>query len=410
MTKALGPAGREMGRAELVVLVAALSGVNAIAIDVMLPALPALGQTLRVAHDNDPQLIISAYLLGLGGAQLLAGPLADRFGRRLPLLVGLAVYVLAALLAPAAPSLPVLIALRVVQGIAAAGTVLGQAIVRDRFSGAAMAEVLSLANMAFMAVPVVAPAIGQGILAVGMWQHIFLLMAGLGAAMWLWIFFRLPETLAPESRRAFHPTVMLQGFGAVLRERSSVAYGLGTMCLMGSLFGLINSVQQVFVGIYGLGVLFPLAFALVAALQSAAAFVNARLVGPVGVRNITHLAVLAYTLLAAGLAAASLAGNPPFALFYGLLLPVMFFFTWANSNMVALAMEPLGRVAGTAASAFGVAQLVGGTLIGMAIGQAFDGTTRPLSLGYFAMGLLAVGATLLAERGRLFGRTAQASP
>ena len=305
-------------------------------------------------------------------------------------------------------NLPLLIALRVVQGIAAAGTVLSQAIVRDRHSGMAMAQVLSLAGMAFMAVPVVAPSIGQAVLAIGVWQDIFYLMAGLGVAMWAWIFFRLPETLAPESRREIHPTVVVEGFRAVLSERSALAYGLGSMFLLGALFGLINSVQQVFVEVFGLGPFFPIAFAAIAGIQSLAAFLNARLVGPVGLRRITHFAMLGYTGLAALLAAASLVGGPSFVLFFVLLLAIMSAFTWANSNMNALAMEPLGRVAGTASSAFGFIQTVGGTLLGMAIGQAYDGTTRPLSFGYLVMGLLALGATLVAERGRLFRRPAPA--
>ncbi|MDR3471283.1 MAG: multidrug effflux MFS transporter [Devosia sp.] len=399
---------RAIGRVEFIALVAALMGLNAIAIDIMLPALPAMGATLGLVHENERQLVISAYLVGFGTMQLLIGPIADRFGRRVPLLIGIAVYVACALLAPLAPNLAVLLALRALQGVGAAGTrVLGQAIVRDRHAGTEMAEVLSLANMAFLVLPVISPALGQAILVIGHWQDIFRLMALLGVVMAGWVWFRLPETLAPEHRRPLQFGSLVQGFRIVLAERAALAYGLASMFMLGALFGFINSAQQIFVEVYGLGTLFPAAFAAVAGLQSAAAFANARLVRRLGARRITRLAAFGYAGVGAVMAATSLFGDLPFAGFFTLLLCIMCLFTWANSNMNALSMGPLGQVAGTASSAFGFIQTVGGTLLGMLVGQAYDGTTRPISFGYLLMGLLALVAVQVAEHGRLFGRQPQ---
>lgn len=394
---------RTTGRAEFILLMGALMALNSIAIDVVLPALPAMGRALGVVSDNERQLVISAYLFGFGAVQLLVGPLADRFGRRKPLLIGIALYVVTAALAPFSPTLAILLALRFVQGAGAAGTrVLAQAIVRDRHSGRDMAEVLALANMVFMILPVVAPGIGQIILAIGTWQDIFGFMVVLGALIGGWIWLRLPETLAPANRRVFTLSGVAEGFRIVGSNRTALAYGLAGMFLFGALLGFINSAQQIYVDIYGLGVLFPLAFAGVAALQSGAAFINARMVRRLGTHYVAHFAVLAYVALSAVLLVTSLLTPLSFAAFFALLAAIMCMFTWSGSNANALSMEPLGRVAGTASSAFGFIQTIGGTLLGMLIGQAYDGTVTPVGFGYFLMGSGALAAVLIAERGRLF--------
>src|SRR5690606_25262847 len=256
---------RVLSRPEFIGLMAALMALNALAIDVMLPALPYMGEALGVGSENERQFVIGAYMLGFGIAQLAIGPLSDRFGRRAPLLIGLVVYIFCAFAATFAPDFGVLLALRFVQGIGAAGTrVIATSVVRDCYSGRQMAEVMSLTFMVFMAVPIVAPGIGQIILLSGPWQHIFLFMAGLGAVFSLWAFFRLPETLDPANRRQLTVASILQGFRIVFTNRSAIFYGLAGMFLFGALFGFISSSQQVYVDIYGLGVYFPVAFAAMA--------------------------------------------------------------------------------------------------------------------------------------------------
>jgi DHA1 family bicyclomycin/chloramphenicol resistance-like MFS transporter len=398
------PAQEALSRAEFVALIAAIMSLNALAIDVMLPALPYMGEALGVATDNDRQFVVSVYVMGFGLGQLLIGPLSDRFGRRIPLLIGIATYVVAAMAAAASPDFVSLLALRFVQGLGAAGTrVVATAVVRDRFSGSAMAEVMSLAFMVFMIVPIVAPAIGEVLLLTGPWQGIFFFMGGLALMVGAWALLRLPETLEAAHRRPLTPRSILGGFRLVVSNRPALWYALAGTCLFGALFGFVSTAQQIYVDVYGLGSLFPAAFAFVAALMAVSAFLNARIVQRWGMRPISHGAILTFTALSGVLLVVSLEGQPPLWLFLGLLSAIMFMFGWAASNMNALSLQPLGVVAGTASSVFGSVQTVGGAVLGGFVGQRFDGTVVPIAAGYFVLGALAVGCVLVAERGRLFG-------
>jgi len=399
---------REPSRVEFIILVAALMALNALAIDVMLPALPYMGEALGVSNENERQLVVGFYMFGFGIAQLAFGPLTDRFGRRGPLFVGLAIYLVCAFAAIFAPTFGVLLALRFVQGLGAAGTrVIATAVVRDRFEGREMAEVMSLTFMIFMAIPIVAPGIGQVILLTGPWQYIFVFMGGLATMIAVWGFFRLPETMHPEYRRALSFKSVIDGFRIVLTNRVALFYGLAGTFLFGAMFGFISASQQIFVEFYGLGPYFPVAFAVMAGTIAVAQFVNSRIVRKVGMRRIAHTANLVYFAAALIWLMLALMGPIPFPLFFGLFMVIQFFFGWAASNMNALSMEPLGQVAGTAASVFGFTQTVGGALIGTFIGQHYDGTLVPNALGYAIMGGLVLISVLIAEKGRLFGVGAQ---
>ena len=224
---------RVLSRPEFIALVAALMGLNALAIDVMLPALPYMGEALGVSEENERQFVIGAYMMGFGIAQLAFGPLTDRFGRRGPLLAGLAIYLVCAFAATFAPNFAALLALRFAQGLGAAGTrVIATAVVRDRFSGRAMAEVMALTFMVFMAIPIVAPGIGQVLLLVGPWETIFIFMGALAAAIAVWAYLRLPETLAPEKRRPLRLGSIAEGFRLVFTNRVAISYGLAGMFLL----------------------------------------------------------------------------------------------------------------------------------------------------------------------------------
>lgn len=402
------PAERQISRPEFIALIAALMALNSLAIDVMLPALPAMGEALRVAHENDRQYVLTAYLVGFGIAQLFFGPLSDRFGRRPPLMVGLVIYIAAAGLAIIAPNFYTLLVLRVIQGVGAAATrVVGQSAVRDRFSGRAMAEVMSLIFMVFMVIPVIAPAIGQVLLFSGHWELIFLFMAGLAAVISLWAYIRLAESLKPEDRRPLHPRVVAQGFGLVFSNRSALLYGISSIFVMGALFGFIGTAQQIYVDIYGLGAWFPVAFAAVAGLMSVSSFVNSRIVGRFGMRRVTHTALLSFALLAGIWLWLAMHDLLPFPAFMAVFALTMFSFGMVGSNTQALAMEPLGAVAGTASSVFGFMQTVGGASIGAWIGAHYNGTVVPTAAGYFILALVSIGCVLIAEKGKLFGVSAQ---
>ncbi len=395
---------RVLSRPEFIALIAALMALNALAIDVMLPALPYMGEALGVASENERQYVVSSYMLGMGIAVLAFGPLTDRFGRRAPLLFGMAVYVVAVTAAIFAPTFETLLVLRFIQGMGAASVrVIATAVVRDRYRGREMAEVMSLTFMVFMAIPVLAPGIGQVLLLTGPWQTIFLFMGLLALAFWLWTYIRLPETLPVERRRPLSFRAIVTGFRIVFTNRAAFAYGLAGMFLFGALFGFISSSQQIYVDIYGLGVYFPVAFAGVALLMAVSSFTNSKIVRRAGMRRISHGAVLVFTVVSGIWLAMAMIGYLPLWLFLALLCVIMFAFGWSSANMNSLSMEPLGEVAGTAASVFGFIQTVGGALIGGYIGQMFDGTTIPAAMGYFGMGVLTLGCILVAEKGRLFG-------
>ena len=399
---------REPSRVEFIILVAALMALNALAIDVMLPALPYMGEALGIANENERQLVVGVYMFGFGIAQLAYGPLTDRFGRRGPLFIGLAVYLVCAFAATFAPNFAVLLALRFTQGLGAAGTrVIATAVVRDRFEGREMAEVMSLTFMIFMAIPIIAPGVGQVILLTGPWQYIFVFMGGLASLIFVWALLRLPETMHPEYRRALSFSSVVDGFRIVLTNRVALFYGLAGTFLFGAMFGFISASQQIFVELYGLGPYFPVAFAIMAGTIAVAQFINSRVVRKVGMRRLAHTANLVYVTMALILVLFAFMGPVPFPVFFGILMVIQFFFGWAASNMNSLSMEPLGRVAGTAASVFGFTQTVGGALIGTFIGQHYDGTLLPNALGYFTMGVLVLICVLIAEKGRLFGVGAQ---
>jgi DHA1 family bicyclomycin/chloramphenicol resistance-like MFS transporter len=318
--------------------------------------------------------------------------------------VGLAIYLVCAFAATFAPNFGVLLALRFVQGLGAAGTrVIATAVVRDRFSGRAMAEVMSLTFMVFMAIPIIAPGVGQVLLMTGPWETIFIFMGGLAAVVTIWSMLRLPETLREEHRRPLSFRSVLEGFRIVFTNRTAFFYGLSGMFLFGAMMGFITASQQIFVDIYGLGPWFPVAFAAMAGTMAVAQFVNSRIVRRFGMRRLSHLAVLVYLTMATIWLALALAGPVPFPVFMGLFLVLQVGFGWAASNMNSLAMEPLGAVAGTAASVFGFLQTVGGAVLGTTIGQQFNGTLVPNATGYVVMGALVLVCILIAEKGRLFG-------
>lgn len=392
-----------IGKAEFIALAAGLMALNAMAIDIMLPALQQIGAALGVTEENPRQFVITAYVIGFGGAQLFYGPISDRFGRRGPLLFGLAIYMGAAFAAAFAPSFAALLFLRFLQGIGAAATrVIAVSAIRDVFGGRQMAEVMSMVMMVFMVIPVLAPSLGQAVMVFGNWPEIFMLMAAMALVIMVWSSLRLPETLAPEHRRALSMTSIVEGFRFVVTNRLALCYALATTAVFGALFGFINSAQQIYVEIYDMGTWFPALFAIGAGLMALSSFTNSRFVGRFGMRRLSHGALVGFMLVNGIWLALALTGPIPFPLFFLLFSLSMFQFGWIGPNFNAIAMEPLGHVAGTAASVLGFVTTLGGGLFGAMIGQAFDGTLRPLAGGYFVVSVVSLVLVLIGERGRLF--------
>ncbi len=394
-----------MGKREFIALAAFLMATNSLAIDIMLPALQQIGSSLGVMNENHRQYVVTAYLIGFGSAQLIYGPLSDRFGRRMPLLIGITVYVVSAFGIALIPSFAGLLTLRFIQGLGSAATrVITVSIVRDVFGGRLMAEVMSLIMMVFMIVPVIAPGSGQIIMLVSTWHMIFVFIGTMATLVGLWMYFRLPETLKPENVRPLTIQSIASGFKIVLTNRVALCYTLASTFLFGALFGFINSAQQIYSGIYGLGVYTPVAFGGVALFMALSSFINSQLVGRFGMRRLSHAALLGFSLITSVWLMVQLYGPAPmpFPLFMVFFAMAMFQFGWIGSNFNSLAMEPLGHVAGTASSVLGFMSTVGGASIGAGIGQYFDGTATPMVIGYFTVSLIGIVFVLIAEKGKLF--------
>ncbi len=394
-----------MGKREFIALAAFLMAINSLAIDIMLPALQQIGSSLGVMNENHRQYVVTAYLIGFGSAQLIYGPLSDRFGRRMPLLIGITIYVISAFGIALIPSFAGLLALRFIQGLGSAATrVITVSIVRDVFGGRLMAEVMSLIMMVFMIVPVIAPGSGQIILLVSTWHMIFVFIGAMATLVGLWMYFRLPETLKPENIRPLTVKSVAAGFKIVLTDRVALCYTLASTFLFGALFGFINSAQQIYNNIYGLGVYTPLAFGGVAAFMALSSFVNSQFVGRFGMRRLSHTALLGFVAITFCWLLVQLYGPSPmpFPLFMVFFALAMFQFGWIGSNFNSLAMEPLGHVAGTASSVLGFMSTVGGASIGACIGQFYNGTATPMVIGYFTVSLIGVVFVLIAEKGKLF--------
>ena len=402
--------GPRPGSRELVALLAGLMALNAFAIDAMIPALPAIGDELSVASHNNRQLVVVAYFLGFGVGQIFWGPLADRFGRKPVLAIGVGLYAAFALLCGIAASFDLLIAGRIAMGASAAVTrVLVIAMVRDLFEGEAMARVMSLVFMVFMLVPVLAPSIGQGILLVAPWRAIFWVLAGYGAMMWLWSFMRLPETLHPEYRRKLNLGEIGQGVRIAATDRLSLGYTAALTAVFGGLTAYIASIQQIVFDVFAAPGLIALVFAAVAAPMAVASWGNATVVGRFGLRRVGHVGLLLFVAVTTAHAAIAELISEPLWLFVVMMGLTFIAFAFTTSNFGTLAMRNMAPIAGTASSFQGVTGTIGGALIGLAIGQAFNGTQLPFLLGLALCGVVALGLVLWTERGRLFGALERAA-
>ena len=399
------------GFPEFVALIAMMMALNALAIDSMLPALPAIGEALGVANENSRQWVVTAYLLGFGVTQIIYGPLADRYGRKPVLMFGLSLYVIFSALAAFAPTFELLIAARVGTGVGAAALrVLAVSIVRDRYSGRTMARVMSLSFLVFLGIPILAPTLGQLILTVAPWPWIFGVLALAGSGYLIWTAIRLPETLHPDDRMPIQVGRITGAFRQALTERQSIGYTLAMTCITGALFGFINSSQQIFFDVFEAPHLFTAVFGLVAGGIAVASLLNARLVEKLGSRLISHTALIGFIVMAAIHSVVNLMGLETiwtFAVLQGL---TMFCFGFIAGNFGSMAMEKMGHIAGTASSAQGFISTTLGATFGFLIGQQFNGSATPMTLGFVGLGLLALTFVLLAEKGRLFtGRNTTAA-
>jgi DHA1 family bicyclomycin/chloramphenicol resistance-like MFS transporter len=392
-----------MGFPEFVVVIASIMALNPLAMDMMLPALPDIASTFQITGANRPQAVLSTFLIGFGLGQFIMGPLSDRFGRRPVLVDGMALYCIASVLAITAQSFEMLLLARVLQGLGTSATrVIATSIVRDCYAGRRMASVMSLAMMVFIAVPVVAPSLGQAVMLLTQWRGIFIVLTLYGALALTWSALRMPETLAPEARKSLALPDVWSAVRQTLTNRQTLGYALAAGIVQGALFAYVFISQQVFVEIYKLGRYFPLAFAGAAIGIAAAGFLNARFVGRVGMRVMSHGALVGFAVVAGITMAAVQWGTLPLGLFMPLAALMMFSFGLMIANFTALAMEPQGNIAGTASSLYGSITTLLGIGIGTTIGQDYNGTLLPFATGFFICALAALAIVALTEKGRLF--------
>lgn len=401
------PSGRGTARVlpipfpEFVGLTALLMALTALSMDIMLPALPAIARTFDLAEPNQRQLVLVCYLVGLAGGQVLFGPVSDRMGRKPVLLAGLILYILGTVGVLVSGSFFLLLLARAVQGFGAASPrVIAVAIVRDFFSGREMARVMSLVMMTFIVVPVFAPAIGQALLQIGDWTWLFRVLLAIGLVSLTWASFRLPDGRSEGNRPK--PIGTVAAIRMVTTMRVSVGYAIASGFIFGCLVSYISSAQQIFMEVYRLGASFPIVFGAVAGMMAVASFTNAALVQRYGMRRVSHTALAGFAAVSLLLVAVA-PFSPSLPVFATLLAMIFFAVGLIFPNFNAIAMQPLGSVAGMASSLIGFYTTASGALFGWFIGHAFNGTMQPLAIGFAMLSLAAFATVAVAEgRDRLF--------
>ncbi len=387
---------------EFVGVIALMMSLTAFAVDVMLPALPQIGQALDLAGANDRQLIITFYLVGFAIGQLFFGPLSDRFGRKKPLYAGLAIFAVGSVLAAFSTSSAMLFAARALQGVgAAAPRVIAIAIVRDRFAGRSMARVMSFVIMTFIVIPIIAPTVGQGIMAVASWRWLFLVLLAASLVTLTWSWLRLSETRAAGDSLPLSAARIGGAVRLLATTRQTAGYAIAFGFFFGVLMSYVGSAEQIFTDVYGLGENFPLAFGAVASAMILASFVNSRLVERVGMRRVSHISLMAFVAACGLMAAFGYPEKPPLIVFCLFMAVAFFCFGLIGPNFNAMAMEPVGHIAGTASSFIGFYTTAAGATFGWLIGQSFDGTVRPLTVGFTLLAVAALVTVLITERGKL---------
>jgi DHA1 family bicyclomycin/chloramphenicol resistance-like MFS transporter len=381
-------------------IMALLTSIGALTTDIMLPALGVIGRDLGVGDINNTTLIITAFFLGMAIGQLVVGPLADSYGRKPVVLVGYALFIIGCLLSMVAESWALMVVARIFQGIAAAAPrVIAVAIVRDEYTGRVMARIMSIIMAVFILTPIMAPLLGQGLIYIGGWRATFagLILVALPTAWW---FHRsIPETLPPARRRPFTLRAIGRGIVQICRSRVTVVYMLAMGFIAGPFIGYLGTARQIFQDVYGVGDMFVVYFAVGSISAGVASLLNARLVMRHGMRRLTGIAIAALTVLSAGLWGwVAFGGVPGFGVFMGWQIAAIFCIGMIFGNVQALAMEPLGHIAGLGAAIFGAVSTFISLPLSWMVSGYFDGTIIPLIRGFAVMGGITMVMVLVAGR------------
>ena len=382
---------------------AAVISLTAMSVDIMLPALPHIGGDLGVAHPNDAQLIVSLLILGMAFGQILFGPLSDCFGRRPIIFAGFTLFSMGCLLSITATRFEVMLAGRILQGIGTAGTRTAiVALIRDKYGGRTMARTMSAVMGVFIVVPAIAPALGMIILVNAGWRAIFGVLLAQGLVALTWFTIRQPETLPRERRAPFSAGRTLASAREVCTTRLTMGYTLASGFIFGALLTYLNCAQQIFQEVYGLGRQFPVYMAVLALAVGGAAFLNSRIVMRFGMRALSYRAVLLIIVLMTVYLAFTIlmGGRSPLWLMMVCFCVAFFCLGILFGNLNAIAMEPLGHIAGVGAALTGALSNFVGVPLAVIIGRSYNGTILPLVSGFAVLSVLAAASMRWADGSR----------
>ena len=373
---------------EFIAIMALLMSLVALSIDGILPALAVIGADLGVINTKNHQLLITMIFLGLGFGQLIFGPLSDSYGRKPIIYIGFLVFAIASIICVNTDSYEVLIAGRILQGIGLASPrTLSIAMVRDSYEGDYMAKVMSFIVMIFILIPIIAPTLGQFLMITYNWQAIFNVQLVLGTLVIFWFWKRQPETLPSSKRTAFRTAVLISGFKEFFKHKQAIAFTIISGFITGSFMVYLSSTQHIFEVQYGLGEDFPLIFASLAVGVGFATYLNGVFVVKVGMKRIALISLTAYSLSSLVYVLLFINKvNPPLwivLVFFGLQFTAIGFLF---GNLRALAMQPIGHIAGVGAAINGFISTVMGVLIATLIGGFIETTVWPLFLGFTCCG------------------------
>lgn len=394
---------KSLGFIEFVALMAMMMALSALSTDAMLPALQNIGEDLGIVRENSAQLIVSFLFLGMAVGQIAYGPVSDSVGRKPTIYAGYGLFIAGCLLSIFAPTFPVMLAGRLLQGVGIAGPrSVTMALVRDQFEGRAMARIMSFVMSVFILVPVIAPSFGQAVLLFASWRAIFGALLTLALITALWFAVRHPETLPVDRRIPFSVSRIWNAVREIFAHRAALGYTLAAGLVTGAFSGYLNSAQQIFQEQYGLGTKFPLYFAVIALALGTASFTNGRLVMRFGMRALSGWSVQALvglSLVFVGVAFV-MGGHPPLVLLMTYLMATFFAVGILFGNLNSMAMDPLGHIAGVGAAVVGSLSTFISVPLGIVIGQAYDGTVVPLVVGFAVLSVLSFGVMKWGEGGR----------